>query len=863
MCSKKIKVSKREQAAAAKLAGPKEKEMQKSAGGRSRVKSGSDSGFVFAEKFTSAPNPEPVVVIPPTPSTAKATPSKPAVAARRKQLNNQGNYHCPTSVQPLTATKESHATAPAHHADDRNSSGMSWSTLASSKLPAAAICPDGDSAYTGDDDDTLLSDDDACPLCMEAMDETDQQFFPCTCGYQICLYCFNRVKEAQNNQCPACRTPYVESNYRIDSSKVSTNQQKPAESPTAPITTLQEVRPCPPKGFSLPIHVAYRLCQLFPNCARGENCDFAHSDLERETWERNRREHSHRGDVFGEHEESWMCSVCQNENFAHRVSCNRCNEPKRAMVQTMVHGSRDGSRDGSGASAPKQAAAQVAHGEHSGHLRDTSGLNSQPAAAATGSLPPSNTGERRQAPPQGFTQESPAGGASRSWSCIACTFINEDAALTHCVLCNTAREDSKPPHASQPAPQVPHGSQQTAATAPAREHPPSDAAFNLGGLPVGRDASVPTTSLETPFPPPSNQHSLPAPLPTPSAGQDAWQQAMAQQMRETSAAPPHNSAGHTVPWSDAAAARSMLTPWRTASNSNIPAADASQPQGGHPAAQCGGGGLGSNWFGESIGSFGGGGAQHAPPAAYPPHGVLPPPGMGALPAQTAAQNTMPLPPPGSDTRVAEPAASSNMYQGGMGGMPSMPPSSGMQCDAFESWLLNRAPPNADSLNHQAQQQRAQESLNPAVAHAATGADEEPAWLNAPVAAPMGSGMGSALPAFFSGAPPSAGQAVEGSVSGAANASTGVIGRAPELKRGASQDQRVEDAKAWLRSVSTLSPENIVMLAGCFDEHCIGLDNLKSGDVDKTSLKEMAPRLKMGPRCNLLRAIDELRTTRVA
>ena len=46
-----------------------------------------------------------------------------------------------------------------------------------------------------------------CPLCLEPMDETDQTFFPCPCGYQLCLYCFNRVKD-KNDKCPACRTKY-------------------------------------------------------------------------------------------------------------------------------------------------------------------------------------------------------------------------------------------------------------------------------------------------------------------------------------------------------------------------------------------------------------------------------------------------------------------------------------------------------------------------------------------------------------------------------------------------------------------------------------------------------------------------------
>ncbi|KAJ3143160.1 transcriptional repressor general negative regulator of transcription subunit 4 [Physocladia obscura] len=34
-----------------------------------------------------------------------------------------------------------------------------------------------------------------CPLCMEEIDVTDKYFKPCPCGYQICRFCWNRIKE--------------------------------------------------------------------------------------------------------------------------------------------------------------------------------------------------------------------------------------------------------------------------------------------------------------------------------------------------------------------------------------------------------------------------------------------------------------------------------------------------------------------------------------------------------------------------------------------------------------------------------------------------------------------------------------------
>lgn len=47
-----------------------------------------------------------------------------------------------------------------------------------------------------------------CPLCLEDLDNTDKQFQPCVCGYQICLWCWHSICEKGNGLCPACRTPY-------------------------------------------------------------------------------------------------------------------------------------------------------------------------------------------------------------------------------------------------------------------------------------------------------------------------------------------------------------------------------------------------------------------------------------------------------------------------------------------------------------------------------------------------------------------------------------------------------------------------------------------------------------------------------
>ncbi|GFR94890.1 CCR4-NOT transcription complex subunit 4 [Elysia marginata] len=56
-----------------------------------------------------------------------------------------------------------------------------------------------------------MCDDSAeCPLCMEALEIDDHSFFPCTCGYQICRFCWHRIRTDENGLCPACRKQYPE-----------------------------------------------------------------------------------------------------------------------------------------------------------------------------------------------------------------------------------------------------------------------------------------------------------------------------------------------------------------------------------------------------------------------------------------------------------------------------------------------------------------------------------------------------------------------------------------------------------------------------------------------------------------------------
>lgn len=40
---------------------------------------------------------------------------------------------------------------------------------------------------------------------MENLDIDDVDFFPCSCGYQVCRFCWHRLKNDENGLCPACR----------------------------------------------------------------------------------------------------------------------------------------------------------------------------------------------------------------------------------------------------------------------------------------------------------------------------------------------------------------------------------------------------------------------------------------------------------------------------------------------------------------------------------------------------------------------------------------------------------------------------------------------------------------------------------
>lgn len=47
----------------------------------------------------------------------------------------------------------------------------------------------------------------SCPICCEDLDSTDSSFQPCSCGFQLCLFCHKRILE-EDGRCPGCRKHY-------------------------------------------------------------------------------------------------------------------------------------------------------------------------------------------------------------------------------------------------------------------------------------------------------------------------------------------------------------------------------------------------------------------------------------------------------------------------------------------------------------------------------------------------------------------------------------------------------------------------------------------------------------------------------
>jgi len=55
-----------------------------------------------------------------------------------------------------------------------------------------------------------------CPLCLEPLEMDDRSFYPCHCGYQICRFCWHRIKGEETGRCPACRQTYPDDPVKFE-----------------------------------------------------------------------------------------------------------------------------------------------------------------------------------------------------------------------------------------------------------------------------------------------------------------------------------------------------------------------------------------------------------------------------------------------------------------------------------------------------------------------------------------------------------------------------------------------------------------------------------------------------------------------
>lgn len=83
-----------------------------------------------------------------------------------------------------------------------------------------------------------------CPLCCEDFDISDREFYPCKCGYQVCMWCWHRIRESDSGNCPACRTPYGEDPHQFSAVDVEevlkANKEKEAAAKRERQRGLQE-----------------------------------------------------------------------------------------------------------------------------------------------------------------------------------------------------------------------------------------------------------------------------------------------------------------------------------------------------------------------------------------------------------------------------------------------------------------------------------------------------------------------------------------------------------------------------------------------------------------------------------------------
>jgi len=55
-----------------------------------------------------------------------------------------------------------------------------------------------------------------CKVCYNELDITDRSFQACECGFQVCMFCWHKLRETGKGRCPGCRTEYGDAPIRTD-----------------------------------------------------------------------------------------------------------------------------------------------------------------------------------------------------------------------------------------------------------------------------------------------------------------------------------------------------------------------------------------------------------------------------------------------------------------------------------------------------------------------------------------------------------------------------------------------------------------------------------------------------------------------
>ena len=96
-----------------------------------------------------------------------------------------------------------------------------------------------------------------CPICCEnKLIGAEVDWYPCPCGGQICLFCFDRIKQI-NGLCPYCRRPYdsdaqdrVGPEFRPTFEKKAEVEEKPQSSIVCLSKTMVEILGIPYRIFN-------------------------------------------------------------------------------------------------------------------------------------------------------------------------------------------------------------------------------------------------------------------------------------------------------------------------------------------------------------------------------------------------------------------------------------------------------------------------------------------------------------------------------------------------------------------------------------------------------------------------------------